>query len=200
MRYICFFITIILFAACKPTYQSIDNSFKNLETGALLVRLKTNEKTILALEKKNKQMAEIIRQKTQTDNNEIVKAFNEFKYCKVYFFYSNNSIHIKKGNFDGVLLDSSLTPVNPTPKLDNNYFIAEFSYTRPDTTVLTNGYSTSMESGVDALILMSPQFVQLQAPYPHYVRTYERLPIIKRSRKKTVMRLESKLIQHRIRH
>lgn len=209
MRYLYYIIIIILFAACRPTYESITNNFKNLENGALLVRLKTNEKAIQALEKNNSQLANLVKNRTQTENNEIVKAFNGFSYCKVYFFYSNNSINVKNRNFDGVLLDRNLTPVTPTPKLDNNYFIAEFSQTRPDTTVIVDGYmnnqysepqnsSLNMEGGVDALILMSPEFVQLQAPYPHYVRTYERLPIIKRSRQQTVMELERMLIQYRL--
>ncbi len=53
--------------------------------------------------------------------------------------------------------------------------------------------STGMEGGVDALVLLSPEFVQIQNPYPHYVRTFERLPFIARSYARTVELLQYKI-------
>ena len=56
--------------------------------------------------------------------------------------------------------------------------------------------STGMEGGVDALVLLSPEFIQIQRPYPHYVRTFERLPFINRSYEETVLRLQHKIVKY----
>lgn len=233
MRYLVFFsIIIITFTSCRPTYEVTNDIFNELPTGAILVRLKTNHNTLVALENKNKEQkqkleeldtneqsksnieADILKRtqlinkiKTNRDknNSEIINAFDQFTFCPVYYFYSTDSRSVANKDFNNILLDKNLNVSKPIPNLNNNYLIAEFGQTNQDTIAnmgrgqdlhsenRTN--STSMEGGVDALVLLSPEFVQLQSPYPHYVRTFEGFPI-KRKKEKTVEILQKRIEKH----
>ncbi len=160
-------------------------------------------------------------------NQSVVDAFQSFSFCNIYFFYATDSRKILNQVFEGNLLDKNLNISDSLPNLNNNYLIAEFGATTKDTTTIMmhkgelssfpgnpNKYierdsdgkiyykyyeysSTSMEGGVDALVLFSPDFVQLQAPYPHYVRTFENLLFLERNKSKTVLRLQYKIEQYK---
>lgn len=208
------YVIIILLLTASQVFSQTNTQqiIQNLKDGALLVRLTTKLNTINAVKDKNPELAERIKQKQQAANLEIINAFTKsFSHCPVYYFYSENSPMIKKKEFKGVLMDSNMNELIEIPNLDNNYLIASFSYTKSDTiTYYMNDYlgrnsetlnlerkeqrgHTGMSTGVDALVLFSPELIALQAPYPHYKRTFEHLPIINRSRANTVEGLQLKI-------
>ncbi len=212
-----FIITLFVLSGMAVQSQTrIDTIFSNLKTGGILVRLKTNENTLKALQGKNDKLAERIIQERDKRNLMIINAFKKFSYCEVYFFYDTNSISILEQKFNHVLFDENFQKVQMV-SLDNNYLIANFNTTieNKDTVEYDNIlyssrnsegklrvnnakvlYSTDMEGGVDALTLYLPDFIELQAPFPYYARTYENLPFITRSYDETVLRLQYKIVKY----
>ncbi len=251
-----FLLTNVIYAQRGPRryYEEINVLFENLDSGAILVRLKTDSIKIAALEQRNQFYIKTLEgldknskyfKKTKDDierrerliakikinknkyNQSVIDAFQSFSFCNIYFFYATDSKKILNRNFTNNLLDRNLNIADSIPILSNNYLIAEFGATTKDTAIIMmhkgesssfpghpNKYierdnegkiyykyydysSTSMEGGVDALVLFSPDFVQLQAPYPHYVRTFENLLILERNKSKTVKMLQYKIEQYR---
>ena len=81
-----------------------------LKEGALLVRLKTSENTIAALRKAEREKQALKEDEWQaTQNQKIVKAFwTYFDFAPVYFFYSDKSNQVRKGDFEGIFLNEKL--------------------------------------------------------------------------------------------
>jgi len=151
--------------------------------GALLVRLQTKNKSITALrEKGNDKLADKIEAEQRKYNLEIASAFKTlFDFCPVYFFYSDDSQKIRERQFDQVVfLSESLLP-DTEIKLTKDYFLtAEFG-------------TIEGENAFGALIIKDDQFKELERPFPYYVRTFESLPIVRRSVYKTVLMMNAKL-------
>jgi len=165
----------------------MDTVFSNLKSGGILVRLKTQENVLKALEGKNDQLAKKIKNKRDADNREVIDAFRGFNYCPIYFFYSSNSVKIKNREFKDILLDFNLNPVPDSLNLNENYVIATFDFTQKDTSsywmnseysfvwtqkegeyvaerrmVDLYGSPSFYNTGVSGLILFSPELVSLQ--------------------------------------
>lgn len=179
---ITFFISISVFSQTR-----IDSIYERLPQGALLVRLSTKDHLIKALKGKNDTLLQKVIRKRDARNAEIVEAFKTFTYCPVYFFYASDSKKIIARNFTNVLLDFNLNRITDSVILFENYLIAEFSYTRKANGkiymgdkyryvwrevdgkyqaerkfVPTYGSASAFNSGIDALILLSPELVPLQ--------------------------------------
>lgn len=206
---------LIIVSSSIFSQNNTEQLFKNLHNGAILVRLTSNSNTLKALKGKDDVLAAKIVKQRDEKNREIIDAFaSQLTLCPVYYFYSDDTKAIVEKNFEGVLLDSDLNRVNEFPALNSNYLVASFSGTHENKEIeeyenvrysdrnsegklyvddVKVQQSTDMEGGVDALVLYSPEIVELQSPYPHYVRTFERLPFIKRSKEKTVERLQYKI-------
>ena len=104
----------------------------------LLVRLKQKQKSIDALRKRNrKKLANKIELKQQNRNSYIIDAFNtKFDFCPVYFFYSDDSKHVRTNNLDSVsFLNDSLFIDTSITLLDTNFYIAEFGRIEPEETI-----------------------------------------------------------------
>jgi len=183
--------------------------FENLKNGAVLVRLKTNVNIINALKGKNDELMNRIIVKRDEQNKEIINAFeNNFTFCKVYYFYSDKSKDIAERKFKGNLLDADLNVVENLPELKDNYVIMEFSYIMQSTestwsysewgiedgkAQMIDYYSGGTEKGPDALIVLMPDFRLMPDKYPYFVRTYEDLLFLERSKAKTVARMQNKI-------
>lgn len=210
---ILLFIFLIA-VSCMPTYVATNNIFKQLPDGAVLVRLQTYNRSLEALKGRNNKLYRVIKKERDKRIKEEVEAFRSFTLCPVYFFYSTHSRQVMNKNFEGILLDFDLKPVEPLPKLDNNYVIAEFGTTKGDTIhvpateisynkkgdiVSEKEYTYAYETRglkVNALVLYSPDFVGFHSPYPYFARTFEKLPIIERTKRETVLRLQEKIINY----
>ena len=255
MRFIVFLLLLVTFHFVY-SQENTHEIFRNLKNGAILVRLPNNTITIKAIEERNlllqkkaegidkinhnkeyqkllktidsniKLLNKIVAER-EYKHKIIIESFsNNFSFCPVYYFYSNDSREIKNKNFKGHIFNANKEFID-TINLSDNYLIAEFGETNEDTAKIKlrktksydfyghpnerlerndeTGYieyvdyyysSTGMEGGVDALVLLSPEFIQIQRPYPHYVRTFERLPFINRSYEETVLRLQHKIVKY----
>jgi hypothetical protein len=192
---------VLNFIVSSFAQTDINACFFNLKSGGILVQLRSNNITLEAIKGKNEKLYNKIIKERDKRNMEIVDAFKSFTYCPVYFFYSDNSKKVFERKFQDILLDVNLDTVRNIPYLNSNYLIATFDATREDTAIF-NSYQTflthnnetgalerhyrrfnnSMEGGIYALILMSPDFYLMLDPYPHYYRTFERFWIFKRSK------------------
>ena len=148
--------------------------------GALLVRLKTNSNAISKLkEKGNYDLATNVERETYLKNKVIVRGFiNEFKFCPVYFFYSDFSDSVKYKRLENIFLDSNLL-INPAILCKapfyliaeqgsiydlNNEFISEAN---------ANSFSNiGNERKKVAIVIKNRFFNQLQRPFPYYQAGY----------------------------
>ena len=157
------------------------SQIKMLKNGKLIVRLHSNESTIKLLKKKGMiKRALYIKEQQEKLNKTIVKAFDEFKFCKVYFFYSDFSKSIESENYSKVkLLDSSLKSVSLN--LDSNFLVADFG---------EMGGINKMN--IESMYLLDNKLRLLNKPFPFYVR-FHPTPIQSLSHKKVVTRMDKKL-------
>lgn len=194
--------------------SEVNMCVRNYNEGVLLVRLRSNANKINAL-KKYRGEAEARQEQFKQDaiNKEIIQNFNQFyTFSKVYFFYSENSKYILNKEFDKVSFVDENLNVDKSIKLssDEQFLIAEFSSNKHKAGVHRSGsYMKKDETGVrmvdtywgapairfSALIIMNDRFEQLSKPVPRYVRTYESIPIIRRSKQAVVKRLVEKITQ-----
>ena len=150
-----------------------------LKSGALFVRLKTSTLKINALkESGNIAEAEEMRVNQENENKAIIAAFkNNFTFCPVYFFYSNNSNEVKAGNYKGMLLNVN----NQTDSTFNNsnYLIGEFD--------------ASANTQIAAFIIKNKNYEQLEPPFPFLIKQNQAL-VSTRSNDAIVSLLDKKLI------
>ncbi len=152
-----------------------------LKTGALLVRLKTNSNTINKLKAAgNIDLATQIERETFLNNKAIVKGFtNQFKFCPVYFFYSNYSDSVKHKNTAGIFLDTNLT-INPAITCNAGfYLIAEQGtlYSSSIGLVTEQEAARARENGTGfkdfAIVLKNRYYIQLHEPFPYFQKGYK---------------------------
>lgn len=146
----------------------------------LLVRLKTREASIAALEKMDRHKeAEQLREKQYRENKETILSFSQaFNFCPVYFFYSDASNLVRMGKLQGQIFNSQLELVD-ADELGKPFFTAEFSETE--------------NLGIHGLILMDDHLIPLQAPFPFFQREYTFFGMISLSKAKMVERYNSRL-------
>lgn len=144
--FIVFFLTTLPFLAQEdPTSRDNEREYKDgeqfekfrrrrrtisawqinqLREGALVVKLKTNNLVVNALEKSgDTKEAEIKRLEAAGINVNMMRAFrNHFNFCKLYFIYSQQGDSLLKGIRKGIFLDSSLQ-VDPTIELTESYYM-----------------------------------------------------------------------------
>lgn len=95
-----------------------------LKSGALVVRLKTNQALIDALIKSNNiQLAEQKRLEILGINLNIIRAYYHlYNFSKVYFMYSNFTDTLLKGARAGIFLDTNLA-IDQTIRLNEKFYL-----------------------------------------------------------------------------
>ncbi len=162
------------------TKENAKEDLQQLKNGTLLVRLKTNEASISALEAQGREKeAERMKERLYQENKEILLSFtNAFDFCKVYFFYAPSSEDIRKGNFEGHVFNAQRIPVHPD-SLAGTIYTAEFSETE--------------NLGIKGLIVMDGNLFPLKSPFPFYQRKYIALGLIAHSKAKMIDLYNQKL-------
>lgn len=175
-----FILSPIISVAQKPREKARANIVM-LKNGALFVRLRTSELKINALKSKGMlKEAEEIRVAQENTNKSIIAAFKaNFKFCPVYFFYSNYSTQIKEGNYKGLIMDVNMQVDSSFSS--NNYLIGEFD--ESETTQL------------DAFIIKDKNYEQLRKPFPFFIKQTETL-VVTRSYDKIVYILSKRLFEY----
>ena len=152
-----------------------------LKTGALFVRLKTSELKMNALKSKGMlKEAEEVRIAQENTNKSIIAAFKaNFKFCPVYFFYSNHSTEVKSGNYKGLIFDVNMQMDSSFS--NDKYLIGEFD--------------ESKTTQMDAFIIKDKNYQQLKKPFPFFIKQNEAV-VSTRSYEKIVFILNKRLFEY----
>ncbi len=151
-----------------------------LKNGALLVRLKTNQKAIDRLKAAgNVDLATQVEREVQQTNKTIMRAFlREFKFCPVYFFYSQYSDSVKHQHLEGIFTDTTLQ-VNPGIVCRASfYLVAEQNsvYNSSLGLVPLSQAPFAQERGTSvkevAVVVKNRYFIQLHEPFPYVQKGY----------------------------
>jgi hypothetical protein len=172
-------------ATAQSSKEMAAEHLKNLEKGALLVRLPTEQYKLQALIDAGKQAeAKKAARRLKVNNRAVYTAFKGgYNYSKVYFFYSLSSDDIKNRNFRGNLLNEQLEPDPNIVPAEEHFYIAEFTVIEP--------------IGLSALAIMDLTLNYIEKPFPYYVKEYDIIPIFKRNRLSTVRMLNNNLHYYR---
>ncbi|MBT5403736.1 MAG: hypothetical protein HOL28_09850 [Crocinitomicaceae bacterium] len=153
-----------------------------LKKGVLLVRLQTREKLLSSLLAK-KDDAEFNNQKRiiALEHLEIVNAVRaNYHFSEYYFFYSHQSGRVKKRDFNGVILNDSLQVVD--------IVIEKFHVLDPYTIEFK-----AMNSHQSGISVLDSDFVQLEKPFPYYVRKRDALKFLRRDYIQMIQLLQKNL-------
>ena len=189
----------------KTLYATTTMQINQLKNGALLVRLKTNALALEALRKSGKEQQANALERNQAEiNRNILEAFQgKFKFCSVYFFFSNYSEAVKNKTFDRVVfLNDNLQPDSTIKFTKGTFLVADFGVIEQDTAryaentliIPDDNFSVKQSKtyyggpsfGYEGLIIRSDALVQLRHPFPYFVRTYD-------------SKLKKKVVNHAVR-
>ena len=102
-------------------------TLKALRNGAVIVRLKTNQKSVDAYRKSGRNdIADRIEADRQKQNEKMYQAFQRsFLFCKVYFIYAHETKLFLEGNRK-IFLNENLQHDSTIAFTDNNFVFCEF--------------------------------------------------------------------------
>lgn len=182
-----------------------------LKNGALLVRLKTKTNSVNALKEMGDTAgAKLIIEKQNQFNKNIISAFrNNYKFSPVFFFTSDFSDTIRNHKLSEVIfVNDNLNP-DPTIKPGvQRFLISEFGNVAQDTASYLSGtylaqtdeglkrdesYYGGTDTKIQAFVIMSDQFIQLNDPFPYYSRVRKSNPAQK-DLDKAIKKLNENLI------
>lgn len=153
---------------------------ENLKTGALVVRLKTNDRSIESYRKAGQiELADRLTEERKKQNQKLSDAFRTyFDYCKVYFIYAKNTDDLLAGK-QNIFLNDTLA-IDTSIHLTEKYFlIAEYglitSNMRPDEYHYKNvNYTeaTSSAASTSVVFISDTTLTQLKEPFPFYQSVY----------------------------
>ncbi len=148
----------------------------HLKGNMLIVRLKTNDRSIDAYEKNGKkELAEKLRNENRERNLKILDAFErEFDFCPVLFMYTSSTKDLLAGK-QNVFLNDKLE-IDSNIKLSNcDYYFAEYGTVRSNTRVDDYRYKgvkhtapSSYPASDHCFLISSKDLEQLREPFPFY--------------------------------
>lgn len=148
----------------------------DLKNGALVVRLKTNDKSVEAYRRNGRNdIADRIIADRKIQNQKIVDAFrNNFDFCKVYFIHAVSTNRLLEGATDIFLNDAM--ELDTSIRLKETYFLLaeygtvtanmrsdEYHYKNVGKTEPSSTATTS-----SAIFISDTTLTQLKEPFPFY--------------------------------
>jgi len=179
------FLLACWFLICSAQQTSTNRTLaylqlKDMKEGVLVVRLKTNDRSVQAYRNAGRNdIADRIVRDQKNQNIKIVKAFRQyFNFCPVYFIHSRHTDSLKQGS-NRYFLTDSLTVDTSIRKKDGPYFIAEYgtlmANLRSDEyhySAVNKTESSSTATTTSAILIMDTALNQLREPFPFYQTVY----------------------------
>lgn len=148
------------------------------KSGALVVRLQNKQLAIQALLNAGKTAeAEQLAAYSFIVNKSTMFAYLEnFRFCKVYFIFSQRSDSLQNGARKGIFLDTNLVENNNIEMTENFYLLAErdFAYnssigfvTEPEAKQIRENGNAIKQM---AIVLKNKYGHQLKNPFPHQIK------------------------------
>lgn len=190
-----------LFAQNVDSYSLARAQASKLKNGVLLVNLHTYTTTVTSLQQHGKQKeAEQLTLDLKQMNQDIMSSFKaNFNYCKVYYFYSENTDAIITQKYDQFVFDGDFNSISAALIGASTVFIADFSST-DNSRNLSADPNNPLEKDkandftMSGLILRDNSMIQLNKPFPYYVRISDFETIIPKEKiDKAVKKLNKKL-------
>lgn len=182
MKKIIFLLCILFSVNC---FAGKANS-KDFSNGVLLVRLNSGSSQLDFYKEQYPEKVERFKSKINAENEELIRAFSEnYHYSKVLFFYSDDADAIKNKDYTSHLFTADMKEVK------------QFNYNEDEVFIARIGSTLESTLAIATLVLYDAEFDQLEKPFPYYVRTYEGISFLKRSKKNLVTRLNSKLMKYK---
>lgn len=176
-----FFLLCMLFSFSSIAGNSVPKDYSN---GVLLVRLNSGSKQLDFYKEKYPDKVKQFESAVNAENEELIQAFSEnYNYSKVLFFYSDDAEAIKNKKYTSSLFTADMKPIQ------------EFKYSKQEVFIARIGSTLESTLAIATLVLYDAEFDQLERPFPYYVRTYEGLSFLERSKKNLVTRLNKKLLR-----
>lgn len=151
---------------------------QQFKKGALVVRLRNNRLLIDELLKSGR--TELARQKVMEqyamNKNTMLAYLDNFRFCNVYFMFSNSSDSLLNGVRSGLFLDTNLT-IDPAIELKEDfYLIAERDYAynstigfvKQDSARFVSEHGTAVR--MMAVVLKNKFAHQLKSPFPYQIK------------------------------
>ena len=147
-----------------------------LKEGALVIKLKTNLKQINALSQSGNAKA-MLEKKAETFivNKNIMTAYRDnFRFCKIYFIYSNSNDSLLNGSRSGIFLDTNLT-IDPTIVMNEKFYLVaekDFAYNssigfvREDSARFVSEHGNPTGEAYD-IVIKNKYGHQLKKPFPY---------------------------------
>ena len=179
----------------KERKKNSEDYIVDLKNGALLVRLHDRKQLRVLIEKGiAEEKALRILKEQESKNQALIDAFHsQFSFCPFYFFYTSETGYVKRREFDKVNFINREMEIDSSIHFNyERYLIAEITSLENDTlryrpqveyVETENGlerrseYRPLANNDYEALVMRSPEFVQLYRPFPFHVRTYSSLPL-----------------------
>lgn len=181
-RFILAIFMLTIFSNCKSVNFRKDTAtdqLNNMKSGVMLIRLPTNEAKIAKLKKMGRN--DLAKKESATMaqfHTDILKTFEKhFTFCPVYYYYSDKSVEVQKGNTDGNVFDSKLKPISTLPFSKKQRFYAEFGFVhQEELTVEQNGETVKVAGigGKKAFVIRTHEGLQPLRPFPYTVNYYYR--------------------------
>lgn len=172
-----FLFLLLPFVALAQTNKDVAiQQITALKGGALIVRLKTSDKSVEAYRRNGRtEVAERIIEERKAQNQKIINAFRTgFDFCKIYFIYASSTNDLLEGK-KGIFLNDTLA-IDPSIELQDSFFLIaeygavtanmrgdEYHYKNVNKTEATSSTSTT-----SALFMSDTTLVQLKEPFPFY--------------------------------
>lgn len=171
---------LTIFSNCKSVNLRKDTAtdqLNNMQSGVMLIRLPTNKAKIAQLKKMGRSdLAKKESAEMAQFHTDILKTFEKhFTFCPVYYYYSDKSVDVKNGNFDGNLFDAKLNNVSSLSFPDKQKFYAEFGYVhQEELTVEKNGQPVKVAGigGKKAFVIRTHEGLQPLRPFPYTINYY----------------------------
>ncbi len=182
--------TAIDFTVSSSRYDSLVSKeraaqeLKSLKTGTLVVRLKTNDKSVKGYAEAGKQnIADRIIEDRKIQNTAIIRAFKSYyTFSKVLFIYARDTKRFLKGE-KGVFLNDALT-YDPSIVMKDTFFIIAEYGAAIGASIQENRYwkgggkrgsyisSEANTISNSALVLSNRNLEQLNRPFPFCEAVY----------------------------
>ncbi|MCW5907387.1 MAG: hypothetical protein KIS94_05985 [Chitinophagales bacterium] len=174
LLFLLFFVPCFLLAQSNRTIAI--QQIADLKSGALIVRLKTNDKSVEAYRRNGRNdVADRIIADRKIQNQKIVDAFrSRFDFCKVYFIYASSTNQVLEGT-TGLFLNDAMEPDTSIVIKESYFLLAEYGtvtanmrgdeyhYKNVDKTEASSNTTTS-----SAIFISDTSLTQLKEPFPFY--------------------------------
>jgi hypothetical protein len=123
----------------------------------------------------------------QQKHKDIVAAFQgQYQFSEVYFFYSENSGKVKKGEYDGIVMDAAMAKASIDLSTRKVYVLDS-----------EKASITDMSSDQIGFMIMTSELAQLDDPFPAVVRKRVGTKVAERTYTEMVAKLQSQLAEYK---